>query len=101
MAAPHWVGPVIGAVLIVLALVYVSYLQTLGAYPNGGGESYTVAKDNLGAKWGVVAATALCTDYVLNVAVAMPTLLRTPPGSVENDVRNDWRRLIKEPSSAA
>src|SRR5689334_10495410 len=65
-AAAHVLGGVIAAVLAVLALVYVSYLQTLGAYPNGGG-SYTVAKENLG----VIAATALCTDYVLNVSVAI------------------------------
>jgi amino acid transporter len=50
--------------------VFASYLQTITAYPNGGG-SYTVAKENLGPKWGVAAATALCTDYVLNAAVAI------------------------------
>src|SRR5690242_17000068 len=66
----HTIVPIAIAILIVLALVYTSYLQTIGAYPNGGG-SYTVAKENLGPKWGVVAATALCTDYVLNVAVAI------------------------------
>lgn len=66
----HTIVPIVIAILIVLALVYTSYLQTIGAYPNGGG-SYTVAKENLGPKWGVVAATALCTDYVLNVAVAI------------------------------
>lgn len=62
--------PIVVAILLVLTLVFASYLQTLTAYPNGGG-SYTVAKENLGPKWGVVAATALCTDYVLNVAVAI------------------------------
>jgi amino acid transporter len=62
--------PIVVAILIVLGLVFGSYLQTLTAYPGGGG-SYTVAKENLGPKWGVVAATALCTDYVLNVAVAI------------------------------
>ena len=62
--------PITVAVLIVLALVVASYLQTLAAYPGGGG-SYTVAKENLGPRWGVLAATALCTDYVLNVAVAI------------------------------
>ncbi len=69
-AASHLLGWIIAAVVAVLALVYLSYLQTLEAYPNGGG-SYTVAKENLGPRWGVIAATALCTDYVLNVAVAI------------------------------
>jgi amino acid transporter len=62
--------PITLAIVVVLALVVVSYLQTLSEYPDGGG-SYTVAKENLGPAWGVLAATALCTDYVLNVAVAI------------------------------
>src|SRR5439155_1696154 len=47
-----------------------SYAQTIRAYPNGGG-SFTVAKENLGRMPGLLAAAALCTDYVLNVAVAI------------------------------
>ena len=34
--------------LILLVIVYFSYLQTIAAYPGGGG-SYTVARENLGA----------------------------------------------------
>jgi amino acid transporter len=64
------IAPITLAIVGVLALVFLSYLQTISAYPNGGG-SYTVAKENLGPAWGVLAATALCTDYVLNVAVAI------------------------------
>ncbi len=37
------------AILILLAIVYFSYRQTIAAYPNGGG-SYTVASENLGAR---------------------------------------------------
>ena len=48
----------------------VSYRQTIAAYPNGGG-SYTVAQENLGTNAGLLAAAALMTDYVLNVAVGI------------------------------
>ena len=57
----------IGAVLVVVAL---SYVQTIRAYPNGGG-SFTVANENLGRTAGLFAAAALCTDYALNVAVGI------------------------------
>jgi amino acid transporter len=58
------------AIVILLAIVYVSYRQTIAAYPNGGG-SYTVARENLGTNASLVAAAALMTDYVLNVAVGI------------------------------
>ncbi|MHB8631995.1 MAG: APC family permease [Candidatus Limnocylindria bacterium] len=54
----------------VLAIVVVSYRQTIAAYPNGGG-SYIVASANLGVLPGLVAAAALLTDYVLTVAVSV------------------------------
>ncbi|HEU5078958.1 MAG TPA: APC family permease [Opitutaceae bacterium] len=57
----------IGGVLIA---VYFSYRQIISAYPNGGG-SYVVAKENLGARFGLLAAAALSIDYILNVAVAI------------------------------
>ncbi|HZU82770.1 MAG TPA: APC family permease [Polyangiaceae bacterium] len=62
--------PLTGCIVVLLVLVCVSYVQTIGAYPNGGG-SYTVAKENLGERWGLVAAAALALDYLLNVAVAI------------------------------
>src|SRR5438105_2785610 len=63
-------GPVMIAVLAVLAILYFSYWQTIEAYPTNGG-SYTVARENLGANAGLLAATALMIDYVLNVAVGI------------------------------
>jgi amino acid transporter len=57
-------------ILLILFAVFISYRQTIAAYPDGGG-SYTVAKQNLGPMPGLFAASALCTDYVLNVAVAI------------------------------
>ncbi|OGO50174.1 MAG: hypothetical protein A2Z30_05205 [Chloroflexi bacterium RBG_16_64_43] len=57
----------IGVLLGVLAL---SYSQTIHAYPSGGG-SYTVARENLGTNWGLIAAAALLIDYVLTAAVSL------------------------------
>src|SRR4051812_10126823 len=65
-----FMGPITAAISVVLLLVAISYGQTIPAYPNGGG-SFTVAKENLGENAGLLAATALCIDYVLNTAVAI------------------------------
>lgn len=64
------IGPISTLLLLLLAIVYISYRQTIGAYPLGGG-SYTVAKDNLGTNPGLIAAAALMLDYVLVVAVGI------------------------------
>jgi amino acid transporter len=61
---------IIGAILILLAIVYFSYRQTIAAYPNGGG-SYTVATENLGRMPGLLAAAALMIDYILTAAVGI------------------------------
>src|SRR5207248_11642258 len=58
------------AILILLAMLYFSYRQTIAAYPVNGG-SYTVARENLGTWAGLLAAAALMIDYVLNVAVGI------------------------------
>ena len=65
-----YIGPISGLIIVLLAVVYVSYRQTIGAYPHGGG-SYTVAKENLGTSAGLIAAAALMLDYVLVVAVGI------------------------------
>jgi amino acid transporter len=51
-------------------IVYFSYRQTIAAYPSGGG-SYTVARFNLGASAGLLAAAALLADYILTAAVGI------------------------------
>ncbi len=61
------IGLAIGALL---AIVVISYRQTVKAYPRGGG-SYIVAKENLGTVPGLLAAAAILTDYVLTVAVSI------------------------------
>ena len=70
VAALNTVVPISGVIVGLLVLVGLSYRQTLFAYPNGGG-SYTVARENLGIKAGLVAAAALLTDYILTVAVSV------------------------------
>ena len=65
-----YVGPITLVILALLAVLYFSYRQTIAAYPNGGG-SYTVARENLGVRFGLLAAAALMLDYVLNVAVGI------------------------------
>ena len=57
-------------IIVLLAIVALSYRQTIFAYPNGGG-SYIVAKDNLGVTPGLVAAASLLIDYVLTVSVSI------------------------------
>src|SRR3954470_6298760 len=65
-----YIGPITTLIVILLLIVYVSYRQTIGAYPHGGG-SYTVAKENLGTGAGLLAAAALMTDYIMTVAVSI------------------------------
>ena len=62
--------PISLVIIALLAIVAISYRQTIPAYPNGGG-SYIVAKENLGTVPGLVAAAALLIDYVLNVSVSV------------------------------
>ena len=62
--------PIAIAIVCLLAIVALSYRQTIPAYPNGGG-SYIVAKDNLGILPGLVAAASLMIDYVLTVSVSV------------------------------
>ncbi len=65
-----YILPVSFSIIVLLAIVYLSYRQTIAAYPGGGG-SYTVARRNLGTFPGLLAAAALMIDYVLNVAVGI------------------------------
>ncbi len=62
--------PISFVIIALLAIVAISYRQTIPAYPNGGG-SYIVAMENLGTIPGLVAAAALLIDYVLNVSVSV------------------------------
>ena len=65
-----YIVPVSASIIVLLAIVYVSYRQTIAAYPGGGG-SYTVASENLGTFPGLLAAAALMIDYILTAAVGI------------------------------
>jgi amino acid transporter len=65
-----YIGYVMVPILVLMAILYISYRQTVRAYPSNGG-AYTVSKENLGANASLVAASALTIDYVLNVAVGI------------------------------
>jgi amino acid transporter len=66
----RYIVPVSAAIITLLVIVYFSYRQTIAAYPSGGG-SYTVARFNLGAPAGLLAAAALLADYILTAAVGI------------------------------
>lgn len=70
VAGLAWVGWVMAPIVGLLAILYVSYRQTIIAYPSNGG-AYTVARQNLGVNAALLAAAALMIDYVLNVAVGI------------------------------
>ena len=71
MAGVGYILPITTAIVVLLAIVYFSYQQTMQAYPHGGG-SYTVASENLGTGVGLLAAA--------------PVLLAGP--------RTDFHRMI-------
>jgi amino acid transporter len=66
----RYIVPISAAIITLLLIVYFSYRQTIAAYPAGGG-SYTVARFNLGASAGLLAAAALLADYILTAAVGI------------------------------
>ena len=69
-AALHLSMPIALTIAGLLAIVAISYYQTIHGYPSGGG-AYIVAHENLGVWPGLVAAAALLIDYVLTVAVSV------------------------------
>ena len=69
-AAGHYVLPVSIAIAAVMAVVVLSYVQTVNAYQTSGG-AYVVARENLGTMPSLVAAAALLVDYILTVAVSV------------------------------
>jgi hypothetical protein len=68
--------PISMVIIALLAIIAISYRQTIQACPNGGG-SYIVVKENLGTVAGLMAAAEL---LILKVA------LRQRPGIVVIDV---------------
>ncbi|WP_433201925.1 APC family permease [Nocardia sp. CA-107356] len=70
LAYLHLAPWVAGAVIVLLAVVVLSYRQVVQAYPSGGG-SYEVVAKNLGPIPGLIVAAALLVDYVMTVAVSV------------------------------
>src|SRR5262245_10703850 len=64
-----YIGPIMAAIIALLVILYLSYRQTIAAYPNNGG-AYIVSRETLGRNASLLAA-ALMIDYVLNVAVGI------------------------------
>ncbi len=95
-----YVFPIAIAIVVLLAIVTVSYEQTIHAYPGGGG-AYIVSRDNLGELPALVAGAALLTDYTLTVAVsvssgvaqmtsALPPCSPTAPGLRSSSCSSSW-----------
>ncbi len=69
-AAFVYAFPIAIVIVLLLAIVTLSYEQIIHAYPGGGG-AYIVARDNLGELPAQVAGASLLTDYILTVAVSI------------------------------
>ncbi len=65
-----YVFPISLAIVLLLAIVSISYEQIIHAYPDGGG-AYIVARDNIGEISALIAASSLLMDYILTVSVSI------------------------------
>jgi amino acid transporter len=62
--------PIAIVVCVLMAIVVLSYRQTIMAYPSGGG-AYIVSRENLGKIPSLVAGSSLLVDYILTVSVSV------------------------------
>ncbi|TDC10595.1 APC family permease [Streptomyces sp. 8K308] len=70
LSAYHHSGWITLAILLLMVTVVASYMQTVRAYPGGGG-AYAVVSSNFGRRAGLTVGSALLVDYVLTVAVSV------------------------------
>ena len=70
IALAHLSIPISFMIVLLLAILTLSYSQIIFEYPGGGG-AYIVSKSNLGEWPGLTAAASLMIDYVLTVAVSV------------------------------
>src|SRR5271165_6661066 len=68
--ALHLSFPITIAIVVLLAILVISYREVIDAYPQGGG-AYAVSRDNFGPRTSQLAAAALIVDYTLTVAVSI------------------------------
>ena len=66
----HYLVPIAIAAIVLLVLVGFSYVQTIHAYPDGGG-AYVVSRENISPTASLVAGASLLVDYTLTVAVSI------------------------------
>src|SRR6202046_2511061 len=66
-AGLNYTLPVTGGIVLLLAVLVISYRQVIEAFPGGGG-AYAVAGKHLGTMPSLIAAASLIVDYVLNAA---------------------------------
>jgi amino acid transporter len=64
------VFPISIAIVVLLTIVSISYVQIIHTYPDGGG-AYIVARDNIGDLSALIAASSLLMDYILTVSVSI------------------------------
>jgi amino acid transporter len=62
--------PVTLAIVVLLAVLVISYRQVIEAFPSGGG-AYAVSSRHLGRQASLIAAASLIVDYILNAAVGV------------------------------
>lgn len=92
----QYLVPIIAGLAALLAILTLSYRQTIHAYPSGGG-AYIVAKDNLGTLAGLVAAASLLVDYILTVAVSISAGVKALASALEGtrfEYLQDHRVLV-------
>jgi amino acid transporter len=70
VAGLRYALPITVAIVILLAVLVISYRQVIEAFPSGGG-AYAVSKRHLGTRASLVAAASLFVDYILNAAVGV------------------------------
>lgn len=80
--------PIALVIVGLLVIVTLSYVQTINAYPNGGG-AYLVSRENLGDQAATIAGAALLTDYILTVAVSISSGVAQLASAFPQ--LNDWR----------
>jgi amino acid transporter len=69
--AKWFILPITFSTIILLAILILSYIMGILAYPNGGG-AYAIAKDNFKQRWvALIASSSLLVDYILTVAVSV------------------------------
>jgi amino acid transporter len=74
MVGTGYIWPITIGIVVLLSIVYFSNRQIITAYPDGGG-SYTVARENLGNRAGLLTAAALMIDYILTAAVGISAVV--------------------------